>query len=478
MLRLRFLTLVSCCLLCTVLQLTACVPRLPEQPAQLSFPALEFNLPDIERLELANGVQLYLKEDNELPLVQVTALIGAGAIDLPRQLTGFDELFAETWRTGGTSALDPSQLEERLDLLAADLGASMGPYSTQLDLSVRAEDFDEGLSIVADLLRHPGFSAAKLDLARLKAQEDVRRQNDLPQSIAQRLLMASLYPGHPLGDSPTLESLELIERGHLLEFHDRHFAPNNLYLAISGDFDRTRLLRQLEQLFGDWPVKQVDDQQIPALQPGPIASIQYVDKDIPQTTVLIGDLGLTKDNPDQYAVRVMNFILGGGGFNSRMMQEIRSDRGLAYSVYSYFQVGRKLPGPFIAGTETRSATVGQTLELMRGIMNDLRNNPVSADELRVAKESLINSFVFGFDDSHAIVSQQMRLDLFDYPEDYLRGFRDRIAAVTVEDVLRVAKSYLRPDRQQIVLVGDADEFTAELGSLGLAVMPVPAEQRP
>lgn len=461
-----------------VMLLTACAPGLPENPAQLSYPALEFKLPEIEKIQLANGIQLYLKKDNELPLVQITALVGSGSIGMPRRSTGFGRIFSETWRTGGTAEYEPSQLEEHLDQLAANLGASMGPYSCQLDLSVQTKDIDEGMGILAELLRHPTFSASSLELVRLKALEEVRRQNDLPGSIAQRLLMASLYPDHPLGDSPTLESLNAIDRKQLVDFHNRAFAPNNLRLAISGDFDRQQLLAQLDKLFSDWPRQEIQTQQIPALSPPAPALVQVVDKDLSQTTLLIGDIGLSKDNEDQYAVRVMNFILGGGGFNSRMMQEIRSDRGLAYSVYSYFQIGRKLPGPFVAGTETRNQSVGQTLELMREIMNDLRSKTVSAEELQVAKESLVNSFVFGFDDSHAIVSQQMRLDLFDYPPDYLSGFRARIAAVSAEDVLRVARKYLHPDRQQIVLVGNSEVFSADLARLGFDVRPVSEEPHP
>ncbi len=463
---------------CSLVLLAGCAPALPEYPDQLSFPVLEFRMPDIEKVRLANGIQLYLKEDNELPLVQVTALIGTGSITIPRPYAGFDWLFAETWRTGGSVNYAPAELEERLDQLAANLGASMGAYSSQLDLSVRAEDFGEGLVILADLLRRPGFSAASLELARLKAQENVRRQNDEPGAIAQRLLMASLYPEHALGDSPNQASLARIDRRQFVEFHDRYFVPNNLMLAVSGDFDRQELLHQLDGLLGDWPAQTLDQRQVPPLSPALAGMVQVVDKDLAQATILIGDVGLTKDNPDQYAVRVMNSILGGGGFNSRMMQEIRSNRGLAYSVYSYFQIGRRLPGPFIASTETRNDSVGRALQLMREIMQDMRSKPVSEAELRVARESLINSFVFGFDDSHAVVSQQMRLDLFDYPPDYLSRFRDRIATVDAEDVLRVAKTYLRPDRQQIVLVGDSRQFNDALAATGLDIRLIPSEALP
>jgi len=468
----------GCGVFSLLISLAACAPSLPKHPEQLSYPELEFQLPEVDRLELANGIRLYLKQDDELPLVQLTALVGSGSIGVPTRLAGFAEIYAEAWRTGGTADISPSRLESRLDQLAADLNASMGTYSSQLDLSIRAEDFVEGLQIVADLLRSPGFSSTSLELARLKAIENVRRQNDLPGAVAQRLLLASLYPGHPLGVSPTTDSLERIRRSHLQQFHARHFRPNNLLLAVSGDFDRDQLLQQLAAAFGDWPVGPLDDQPLPPVPESGGGAVQVVDKDLAQATIRIGDIGLTKDNPDQYAVRVMNFILGGGGFNSRLMQEIRSDRGLAYSVYSYFQIGRRLPGPFIAATETRNQEASRVLALIHEIMRDLRENRVSDEELRIARDSLVNSFVFGFDDSHAVVSQQMRLDLFDYPQDYLQRYRDRIAAVTPADVQRVARRYLLPDRQKIVLVGRADVFDEELERSGLNIERVEVEETP
>jgi len=204
--------------------------------------------------------------------------------------------------------------------------------------------------------------------------------------------------------------------------------------------------------------------------------IQVVTKDLPQTTVVIGDLGLTKDNPDQYAVRGFNYILGGGGFNSRMMREIRSNRGLAYSAYSYFQVGRRLPGPFVAGTETKNTSVIPAVILTREIMSELRDNPVSEDELQLAKESQINSFVFSFENSHSVVNQQMTLTFFGYPEDYLASYRDHIAAVTAEDVQRVAREFVDLSRQQIVLVGDPREFVGALTELGLPVVEVDLDE--
>lgn len=468
----------SCLLIGYLALLAACAPSLPQRPEQLSYPPLTFAIPDVERIELANGMRVYLREDSELPLVQVTAMVGSGALAVPRELTGFNDLFATALRTGGTLVTPANQMEARLDLLAANLSCDMGPYTTQLGLSVRRDDLVEGLTIVGDLLRHPAFVADKLELARSRAIEAVRRRNDDPDGIAGRVLMAAIYPDHPLGDSPTVTSLTAISRDQLLTYHRQYFAPDNLWLAVSGDVRRNELLPLLDRLFGDWPRTGVAEIPLPPLRPARTGQLQVVAKDVPQSTIMLGDLGLTKDHPDQYAGRVMNFIFGGGGFNSRLMREIRSDRGLAYSVWSQFQVGRRFPGPVMAGTETKNATVVEALTLMRSIMAGLRDQPVGDEELRTATESLVNSFVFSFTDPHAVVVQRMQFDFYNYPADYLARYQERIAAVSAEDVQRVARDYLRPDRQQIVVVGTPDENAVSLDHFDLPVRRLTADELP
>ncbi|MGW8312478.1 MAG: M16 family metallopeptidase [Desulfuromonadales bacterium] len=452
--------------------IAGCSTPLPKTPEQLHYSKLDFQLPEVETLVLDNGIHLYLKEDHELPLVQVTAMIGAGAITTPRDKIGFADLFGSTWRNGGAGERSPEELDAYLDALAADLSAGMDPYTATLDLSLRSNDLAKGLAVLGDLLRRPGFAAERLDLARLQAQERVRRQNDNPGAISMRLLMAALYPHNYLGYSETQESLAAVTRQDLVDFQRTYFAPNNLWIAVSGDFDRANLLQLLNDSFADWSPREVPKQLLPPVTPPESGVILVAAKELPQTTIVIGAQGLTKDDPDQYAARVLNYILGGGGFNSRMMQEIRSNRGLAYSAYSYFQIGRRLPGPFIAGTETKNASVGPAISLTRDIMQNLRDHPVSEEELQLAKESQINSFVFGFDDPHSVVSRQMTLTFFGYPADYLATYRQRIAAVTAADVQRVARKYIDLPRQQIVLVGDPQDFEGELAGFGLPVVDV------
>ncbi|MGK2945077.1 MAG: M16 family metallopeptidase [Desulfuromonadales bacterium] len=456
--------------------LSGCAASLPQHPDQLHYPELAFQLPEVETLVLANGIHLYLKEDKELPLVQMTAMIGSGAMTTPAGKIGFADLFGSTWRTGGAGERTPEALDAYLDFLAADLSASMGPYSSQLDLSLRSEDLEQGVAVLADLLLHPGFATERLELERLQAQEQLRRQNDSPGAISNRLLMAALYPNHYLGYTPTPETLAAVTRQDLIDFHRTYFAPNNLWIAVSGDFDRDNLLRILDDNLGDWTQREVPEQPVPPITRSESGLIQVASKNLPQTTIVIGDLGLTKDHPDQYAARVLNYILGGGGFNSRMMREIRSNRGLAYSAYSYFQIGRRLPGPFVAGTETKNVSVLPSVSLMWEIMEDLRNNPVTDDELQLAKESQINSFVFSFENTHSVVSQQMTLAFFEYPQDYLSRYRDRIAAVTAADVQRVAREFINPSRQQVVLVGNPEEFSGGLAEFDLPVVEVDLDE--
>ncbi len=456
--------------------LAGCSATQPTHPDQLEYPALNFQLPEVETLTLANGILLYLKEDSELPLVQITAMVGSGAMTTPADKIGLAGLFGSTWRTGGAGDRTPEELDEYLDSLAADLSASMGPYSAKLNISLRSEDLQNGVAVLGDLLRRPTFAAKRLELARLQAQEHLRRQNDSPGSISRRLLMAALYPNHYLGYSPTPETLAAITRQDLVDFQQTYFAPNNLWIAVSGDFDRANLMTLLNDSFGDWSQREVPEQQLPTIARSESGAIQVAAKDLPQTTIVIGDLGLTKDHPDQYAVRILNYILGGGGFNSRMMREIRSNRGLAYSAYSYFQVGRRLPGPFVAGTETKNVSVAPAISLTREIMVDLRNNLVTDEELKLAKESQINSFVFGFENTHSVVSRQMSLAFFDYPKDYLAGYRDRIAAVTAVDVQRAAREFIDLSRQQIVLVGNPEAFREDLVEFDLPVVEVDLDE--
>lgn len=449
---------------------TQVTPQVPRPDATI-FPELQFEFPQIERATLDNGIEIYLKEDHDLPLVEVTTMLGGGSIFDPPDKTGLSALFADSLQTGGAGDRSPQQLEETLENMAADLSIGSSSYAYSVDISMRRQDLIKGFDILADVLRRPQFDQQRIEIARQRLIEGVRRRNDDPGSIAGRTLASSIYRDHPFGRVTKQSTLTRIDRDRLVYQHQTYFQPNNLSIAVSGDIDLDELVTLLKQTLGDWQTAELPDMEPPALPEMPTNSkVTVADKDIPQTTIMIGQPGIEKNNPDMMALKVANYILGGGGFNSRMMREIRSNRGLAYSVYSYFQIGRQLPELFIAKCETKCDSTLEVVSLMRSQMQGLIDMPVSDEELRTAKESLINSFVFAFTNSHSIVTRQLRLDFYDYPSDYMQSYRQKIAAVTVADVQRVSDEYLHPDKLQIVLVGRRQDFEQDpAAALGMPV---------
>jgi len=252
----------------------------------------------------------------------------------------------------------------------------------------------------------------------------------------------------------------------MLAFHRRSFRPNGTILAVSGDFDKVEMLARLKKAFAGW--KRVD-QALPAVPqtfPAGKKAVLFVKRDIDQSVIRMGHLGIEKNNPDLYAVTVMNTILGGNGFSSSMMSVIRSKEGLAYNAASSFQAGRRFPGTFDAETETSASSTLRAIGLMESLIRDMTQNKVTDQELSLAKDSIINSFIFAFTNAATVAGQRARLDFYGYPPRYLENYRDNIAKVTKEDVLRVARKYLRPEEMILVVVGDGKKFDKPLSTLG------------
>ncbi|MCF6178794.1 MAG: insulinase family protein [Geopsychrobacter sp.] len=443
----------------------------PVRPDALTFPSLKFDFPKVEHVTLANGIEVYLRSDHDIPLIEITSMIGGGSIFDPPDKTGLSALFVKGLQTGGAGEFSPQRFEQTLENMAADLTVTSSSYAYSIDMSMRRQDLSAGFGLLADVLRRPLFDSRRIEVARQGLIEGVRRRNDDPGSIAGRTLAQSIYRNHPFGRTAKKKSLSLIVRADLLALHQTYFQPNNLSIAVSGDIDLNELKTLLFQTLGDWNEAPLPNLEPPKLPEMPSkGGILIADKDIPQTTIMLGQPGIDKNNPDMMALKVANFILGGGGFNSRMMREIRSNHGLAYSVYSYFQIGRELPELFIAKCETKCESTLEVVSLMRAQMQKMVDTPVSDAELTTAKESLINSFVFAFNNSHSIVTRQQRLDFYAYPEDYMQSYRQKIAAITTDDVLRVSRKYLHPDKLQIVLVGRRNDFEQDpAAALGLPV---------
>jgi predicted Zn-dependent peptidase len=299
-----------------------------------------------------------------------------------------------------------------------------------------------------------------------KTIEAIRRQNDDPSNIARRELRKVVYGSHPYGRSPTIDTINRIKRDDLIQFHKKYFRPNNVIMGIAGDFDKEELIKKIEEFFKDWKQENVDFPDVPKIKENFEKSVNLAFKDTNQSVIRMGHLGIRQNNPDYYAVMVMDDILGGGSFTSRLMKEVRSDRGLAYSIWSVFAAGKLDLGIFAAGCETKSESTYEVITLMQNIIEGMRKSLVSDEELQVAKEAIINSFIFGFISNMQVVSQRINIQYYNLPGDYLEKYRENIAGVTKDDILRVAKKYLHPDKLTLVVVGDDKKFDKPLSELG------------
>lgn len=434
-------------------------------PRKLTFAPLKFSIPESDRITLKNGMKVYLLEDHELPIVNMTALISAGSIYDPPEMTALAGLAGALLRSGGTESLKPDELDAELEFMASGIESSIGEDMGTLSMNTLTKNLDRTLELYADVLMKPGFEQSRVDLAKNNTIDAIRRQNDDPKGIAGREFKKAVYENHPLGRVATIESVNMVTRQSMIDLHKRYFTPKGMILAVSGDFDRKELLAKLEKLFGDW---QPEEPKLPAVAGPEMNSGKQVllaRKQVSQSVIRMGHLGLEKNNPDQYAVRVMDYILG-GGFTSRLTQEIRSNQGLAYHAGSRFDIGRRFPGIFTAMTETKSESTVKAITLMSDIIAGMTKELVSEEELTQAKESIINSFIFGFARADYIVSQQARLDYFDFPAGYLENFRDNIAKVSREDILRVSRKYLHPEAMTIMVVGDDSKFDQPLTAVG------------
>ncbi len=460
----KFLRILTA-LLIFALPVAAWGDNLPD-PRKMTFPPLQFKVPQAQRVVLDNGMIVYLMEDHELPQVNITALIGTGAVYEPAEKRGLAGLAGAVMRSGGTTSLPPEKMNDELEFMASSIESSIGTDAGTVSMSTLTKNLDRTLQIYAQVLMTPAFREDKVELARKQTIEALRRQDDDPKAVADRELSKAIYRGTPLGRVPTFASVKAITRTDMVAFHDKYYHPNNIIMSVAGDFNSTAMVAALNKAFAGWKKDNVEFPAIKAPAKEFAPEVLFAQKDVNQSVIRMGHIGVTKDNPDIYAIRVMDAILGSGGFTSRLMAEVRNAQGLAYNVESSFDIGRRYLGTFTAETETKAQSTARTISLMEEIIKGMTEKPVSDQELKLAKDSIINSFIFGFTNTASVANQKARLEYYHYPAGYLENYRDNIARVTKEDVLRVAKKYLHPDALKLVVVGNAKLFDKPLSTFG------------
>lgn len=434
---------------------------------ELEFPPLpELQFPDYEHFTLDNGMDVYLMEDRELPLVSGRALIHTGDRFEPANKVGLASLTGEVMRTGGTKTHTPDELNQLLEQRAASVETSIGTTAGSAHFSALSEDLEQVFDIFVEVLREPTFAPDKLEVAKTQRRGNISRRNDDPNDIASREFRKLIYgSSNPYARTTEYTTINNITRDDLVDFYQKYYHPNNTILGIVGDFDAAEMRSLLQAKLGDWSANpNLDLPAKPNVSQAHQSGIYMVDRpQLTQSYVQLGHLGGQLSNPDYAALDVMNGVLN--GFGGRLFNEVRSDRGLAYSVYAAWSARYDYPGMFIAGGQTRSEATVPFINVVRQEIERLRQEPITTDELNYAKDSTLNSFIFNFEDPSQTLSRLMRYDYYDYPEDFIFQYRREVENTTIEDVQRVAQEYLNPDQLVTLVVGSLEAIEPPLTAL-------------
>ncbi len=430
-------------------------------PDRITYRPLSFTPPKAERVTLDNGLVLYFLEDHELPLVKITAVIRTGSMFDPPEKEGLAELTGKVIRTGGIKGMTGSAVDKTLESMAAILHTSINRDSGVFSLSLLKNDREKGLELFSRILMTPVFETEKLTQEKELKIEELRRIPDDPQKLAFREFGRLIHEGSPRGRLATANSVNRIQRDDLIRFHRQFYQPKGVMISISGDMDRKQAETLMNRYFGNWqPTEEkVETPPLPRPEEG---KIYILPKDLQQSIVILGWLAPAKKSPLFFPLEIVDFIVGSGGFRSRTFQEIRTNRGLAYSTGSFY-TAKSDYGVFGAYALTKSESTIEVISLLRGIIKDIVQSPLPPKELEMTKGSILNSFIFSFTSANQIALQQLMIEYEGLPEDYLITYRNKMHNVDTEDVRKAAGRYLDPEKAIILIVGN-DTVCKEISS--------------
>lgn len=457
----HLITTLSLTLLTGLSSAHAIAQDIPARPETIVFQPLVFNAPKASdfRHVLSNGVVVFLAPTRELPLIDLAMSFKGGDYLEPADKVGLAGLTSTMLRTGGTESLAPTELDEKLDFLATQISIRSRGVNTSASIDCLSANFDESLTLLIDMLRHPRFDAGKQKIAVDAALESMKQRNDEAASILSREWAMHLYGvDHFEAREPTEASIRAITKEDMAAFASRVFNPGNTIVSVSGDFDSTEMLAKLERAFANWPLgTRMENPPAPpsTFTPG----VFHVEKEIPQGNVIIGTRSLMRDDPDFFASLMMNEILGGGGFTSRITKTVRSDEGLAYSAGSRLNAGVYYPGEFRAAFQSKNATVPLAIKLIENEFAKIRAEDVSAEELTVAKNSFIETFPRSFESKPVMLGLFVDDEWTGRDAAYWQSYRDNITKVSAADIKRVANRLLDPKQMAIFVVGDWDTIS-------------------
>jgi zinc protease len=434
---------------------------------QIHIPPLPaFHPQEPRRVELANGMVIFLQQDHELPLIRGTARIRGGARDEPAAKAGLTQIYGEVWRTGGTKDRTGDELDDFLEALAAKVETRAGVDSANISWDCLKDNFPEVFKVFVDVLENPSFREDKIVLAKDQINTAIARRNDQAAGIASREAQKLAYGADsPYAREPEYTTVAAVTRDDLVKWHRTYVHPNHIILGVAGDFDSKSMETRLRSVFESWPKGPTPAPPEITFQ-GPKPGIYFIEKqDVNQSNIRMVGLGTRRDNPDYYAIEALNQIFG-GSFASRLIEDVRTKRGLAYAVGGGIGTAFDHPGALQIGAGTKSNTTAAAIQALYEEIDRLKTQPPTADELKKAKESILNSFVFRFDSKEKVLRERMGYESYGYPADFLERYRAGIERVTRQDVERAAQKYIHKDQLAVLVVGKSADFDKPLSSFG------------
>jgi len=458
-------------LLLTTLSFSGAVAEGDRVVDKIGFPTLnKLEIPEIAQKTLANGIRIYMVEDHRLPLFNVSVRIKAGSYLEPADKVGLASVMGDVMRTGGTKKWTGDEIDENLEAVGASVESGMGLTSGSASGNSLIEYSDLTLEVLAEVLQNPTFDQDKIDVTKNQIKGSISRRNDSPQAIASRVFNQAIYGAEsPYARMVEYATLESVSRQDLIDFHKKYVHPKNIQIAVWGDFKESDVLKQIEKYFGSWTSEGEIAPPPPEVEESKGISLHYAEKtDVNQSNIYIGHLG-GKIQDEDYAIRlVMNNILG-GGFGSRLFSNVRSREGLAYATGGGYRANVSYRGRFFGFASTKSET---TLKATREVIKQIKSMHTdlpTEEEMRVAIDGYLNSFVFNFDTRSEVINRMVQYDAYDIPADFLAQVKEKVQNVTAEDVQRVARERINLDNMHIVITGKSEDFDGALEELGLPI---------
>jgi zinc protease len=436
--------------------------------AALAEDTMALHIPS-QKVTLPNGLTVVVSAKDKLPIAYISVRFKVGSAYDPEDKAGLADMTARLLNKG-TTTRTATAIAEELDFLGARLEASAGGTGSTVSLSLLAKDVERGLDLFADILQDSRFETAELERERAQMLSQIQQRRTNPRQVVSEVFREELYAEHPLhrpvsGYGPTVSR---ITRDDVLAFYQRFYVPNNAIVVMVGDFSESQMLELIQRALGGWHARPLDHIDLPQPSPTKGQQVRIVDMDVNQSYVQFGQLSVRRADPEFAALRAMNYILGGGGFVSRLTRSIREEQGLAYSVHSDFVGGSQFPGFFSAGLQTKIDTTSQAIKSLFAVIDQMKQAPVRADELADMKLYYEGSLPRRAETYGQVAGLLTDREFFGLPDGYWESEIRQIQQLNPQDIQRLAQRYLDTDNFVLALVSKREQ-------LELAVTFIPTE---